>query len=205
MTRREIAITAGLVFVIFLVSPPAWDALKLEYSQWQDERAEQWLRKRAERIRVLNQAPLPRLPERPGDRARFPRQSFRVTFDGQGFGIDTFSGVFYYGPRDTTIIVRLTDAQLDSLYEEALLDRLFEMPQPRFLGPERLGSTSWGGDLTLYTINAERSFRWDAWNRNVPWTEDHRRLNSFVIHLKQMVESSPELLALPRSTRWRID
>ena len=205
MTRRGIAITVGLIFVILVVSPPSWDALKLKYSQWQDERAEQWLRRRAERIRALNAMPLPRLPERPGDRARFPREGFRVTFDGTEFAIDTFSGVFYYGPRDTTIIVRLAKAQLDSLYEEALLDRLFEMQEPRFLGAERLGSVRYGGVLTLYWSHDERSFRWDAWDRDVLWSEDHKRLNSFVIRLGNMLESSPEMLALPRPTRWRID
>jgi hypothetical protein len=94
--------------------------------------------------------------------------------------------------------MQLAPAQLDTLYEDALGDRLFEMPQPAYIGTQWAGGEHWGGWLTARSGAMSNALRWDAWTMNVRWSDDHKRLNAYVSELVRMVKSLPEYRALPR-------
>jgi hypothetical protein len=161
------------------------------------------------RFRDRNQQPPLQLPERTEDRARYPRETFEVRFvNDNGFGIDTASGMVNYDridDPDTMIALRLSDAQLDTLYEEALKNRLFEMEEPLPLGTRWAGAEHWGGMLTVKSGALERSFRWDVWNPTANWTDGHKRINSYVGTLERMVVTSPVYRAMPRPKGMYID
>jgi len=203
MTLRRILLSFSVAFSLLLIFgfAPSWDGLRIKYESWRESIRLKEQREQAARNRQLNEQPPAMLPVRPGDRARYPRQTFAIRYvDENGFGIDTASGMANFDritDADTMIALRLTDARLDSLYEEALHDRMFEMQQPGYLSGSWGGSEHWGGELTLWAGGSSRVFRWDFWNPTASWTDDHKRLDAFVATLKRMVVTSSEYRKMP--------
>ena len=84
-----------------------------------------------------------------GDRERYPRRGFGIVFESQwGFAVDTFAGRVtkdLVSIPDTTIDLRLSDAQLDTLYDAVLRMRLFDYPEPHpITGPVSVFPNAYG-------------------------------------------------------------
>lgn len=202
MKLRSILFAVAAAIVVLCLAPPAWFQAKSIFANWQEVERARAATARMARVREWNRRPPALLPERSGDRNRYPRQSFVVSYiDGNGFAIDTAVGTVTYDrivDPDTTIAMRLTTAQLDTLYKAALLDRLFDMPQPWRIPSQWAGAEHWGGDLTVGAGSVRHALRRDSWGGTEPWTDDHKRLQAFVAELRRMVEASPVYRALPR-------
>jgi hypothetical protein len=209
MKPRFMILAALLASLLLAFGRAAWEFGRGKVGELNEAHLTRAESERASRIRTSNDTPAATLPRRPGDRHRYPRETFAITYlDGNGFGIDTARGVVHYdriSDSDTTIVLQLTRGQLDSLYDEALNDRMFEMVEPRPIGTSWVGAEHWGGVLTLKAGESKRSFRWDFRGRTEPWSEDYKRLNLFVANLKRMVQTSPAYLAQPRPRGLYID
>jgi hypothetical protein len=208
MKARTILFIAALLVVLACVAPPAWFQARSIYSTWLEARQRHADAERFARIRAFNARPPVPLVDRPADRATYPRESFAVSFvDENGFGVDTGKGTVTQdriSDPDTTVAMRLSPAELDTLYDDAIRDRLFEMPQPRPLPWIYFGS-HWSGVLTLGAGSARHSLQWDLWTWNEPWSDDHKRLNSYVRKLARMAKKSPAYRVLPRPRGMYID
>jgi len=139
--------------------------------------------------------------ERPQDRTRYPRNTFWLSFsDATGFAIDTKAGTVTQdriGDPDTTTEMRLSDTQIDTLYEDALRCRLLEMPQPAQLHDFSSGDEKWTGVLTMQAGSARNALRWRPWSRGDLWSDDHKRLDAYIEELQRMVHEAPAFRALP--------
>src|SRR5262245_52009908 len=112
--------------IVLVVPQTVWRDLahwpaQLAYEQ-QRRDDEQWRRR-----------PPGELPIRPQDYRRFPRSGFGfvITY-GTGTRIDTFRGTATkdIGDPDTTIDLRLTPAEMDSVYQAMIAMRFFDLPEP---------------------------------------------------------------------------
>jgi hypothetical protein len=84
-------------------------------------------------IRWRTALPAPRLATRPDDLEKYPRASFGFVYGNDHRGLDTFAGTFtsaLLGRSDTTIALRLSSADLDTIYGRMIEMRFFELPEP---------------------------------------------------------------------------
>ena len=152
----------------------------------------------------LRDNPAPRLPVRKSDHLRLPRDGFGVVFrTGTGFMLDTMAGRvtkdLVMGP-DTTIVLQLTRAELDAIYDKAIEIRFFDYPEPRpplevhgIMTPSE-GATS----LSITAGATTRTLSWES--GNVPGganLDDWKRLFELVLLIRDTVERRPEYRALP--------
>jgi hypothetical protein len=128
--------------------------------------------------------------------------------DATGFAVDTKAGTVTQdrvSDPDTTIAMRLTEAQIDTLYEDALRYRLLEMPPPGQLSEFWSGAGKWTGVVTPHAGAFQQSLRWAPWTRSELWSGNHKRLDAYVNELQRMVHNAPAYRALPRPRSNYID
>jgi len=185
-----------------LVVPTSWSRLRSIPGDWILARSEARGWSGSTWTHFLNLQPPRAQPERERDRTRYPRSAFWLSFsDATGFAIDTKAGTVTQDrilDPDTTIAMRLSDAQIDTLYEDALRCRLLEMPQPAQLQAFACGGEKWSGVLNVQAGAARNSLRWLPWSRVDQWSDDHKRLDAYIEELQRMVHNAPGFRALPR-------
>jgi hypothetical protein len=147
--------------------------------------------------------PAPPLAWRAGDEARFPRRDFGFVYeDWTGTRIDTFQDSVTkdrVADPDTTVALGLSDAELDTLWREALAARLFDLPEPSPWPTDPASMIVPGGitRLRLSTATAERRWIWDSRHVRRRRSDESKRLHAFLRHVMEMVERHP---AYPRSS-----
>lgn len=138
------------------------------------------------------------------DSWRFPRSGFGFLLEsGYGEKVDTFSGLVtkdMVGDPDTTIRLRLTEAELDTIYQAAIAIRLFDYPEPC---PPQVGNP-WVPSTTMrLKIRAgwvTKEFSWETGYGPAVGAEDEwRGLRQFVRLIERVVENRSEYRALPRA------
>jgi hypothetical protein len=192
MWRRVYHVLVVLLVVVgvCMVVPELWNAavdtlsIPHYYAEWHDK------------------LPARPLPTRRGDRERYPRDGFGLVLQYHYFRLDTFAGTAtrkLYMEPDTTIELKLSDAQLDALYEAALGMRLFDIPGPLppfFPDDGILSRTEW------LTVRAGTSTKEFAWSRDYPRPEpapdDWKRFVELIQTVDNMVRSDSGFRALPR-------
>lgn len=201
---RRLLQLLGLAVLFALVAIPLTGAGRDAVKGWQEERKARAEHAERERIYRANEVPPPALPARPGDRDRFPRGSFAIQYVGHhGFAVDTGAGTAtkdMIAGRDTTIVLRLADAQVDSLYELCLADRLFDTVQNQRLPQGWARARDGGGDLVVQAGGLKNRLWWSPAGSGVPWTADRKRLSRIVRMIQWMVEQHPAYRALPQPT-----
>jgi len=158
-----------------------------------------------------NQLPARPLPLRKRDLERYPRAGFRLALDRHDFRLDTVAGTLtrkgFYEQPETTIAMRLSDAQLDTVYAAVMSMRLFDitMPRPPFIPYD---STQWGTRLTVRAGGTTRRLQRGEsdqvvlLSRLVP--DDVKRFNGLIATIDRMVRSDSAFRALPRPKVVRI-
>ncbi|MEQ1832066.1 MAG: hypothetical protein ABL977_03340 [Candidatus Eisenbacteria bacterium] len=161
------------------------------------------------------------LPLRAGDTARFPRDRFGFVFSSErGTRIDTRSGTMTIDrvmDPDTTIALRFSEAELDTLYKEAIAIRLFDelTLDPEHKDAEAISSSQRYG-LSVRTGASEREFGWQSYAladgrwADGSWAagraaDDWKRLNEFVGHAAGIARRHAEYRALPPARGVYID
>jgi len=82
---------------------------------------------------------------------------------------------------------------------------LFDGRLPWWLPCSWAGCEHWGGIVTVSAGNAENSFEWNYWSMREPWSDDHKRVDSYVRMLRRMVDQHPAYRALPEPSGMYID
>ena len=150
-----------------------------------------------------DQIPL-ELRARRQDYRRFPRVGFGFVLEtGNGFLVDTFSDSvtkdMVRGP-DTTIALRLTEEELDAIYETMIAIRFFEFPEPH-LPTERRGYLTPNDGVVRLTARAGGVTRTQSWfTGDVPTgarIDDWKRLYLLTELIWRIVESHAEYQELP--------
>ena len=177
---------AMAIVALCVIIPWSWDATR-----------ETWYAARGAFTRWRNAQPPRPLPERKGDRERYPRRGFGLVLeDTRGFRVDTFAGTAtkdMIGLPDTTIALRFSDAQLDTLYDAVIRMRLFDDPGPiPYLAH---------GETRL-TVRAGPSTRVLAWSHGYFWpprpiSDGEKRLHALLDTIGRMVSTDPAFRALP--------
>ena len=143
------------------------------------------------------------LPLRPGDRERYPRRGFGLVFESSwGERIDTFAGEAtkdLCALPDTTIELRLSDAQLDTLYDAVICMRLFDYPEPH---PPARGTgilcPSSKSRLVVRAGDATKVLTWESGDWPLLQVSDEwKRLRALTRTVSRMVASHPAYRALP--------
>lgn len=145
----------------------------------------------------------PELPRRVADQKRFPRATFGFVLEaGYGERIDTFNGVVtkdLVDDPDTTVELKLSDAELDTLYERALAIRLFDYPEPHPL-IESMSGMQPHGTMRLQVRAGTRdiTLEWDT--GRVPGgktVDEWKRLYEWIRLARKIVANRPEYRSLP--------
>jgi hypothetical protein len=138
------------------------------------------------------------LPIRPIDYLRFPRVGFGfVLGDNTGFKIDTFRGTVtkdLVEDPDTTIALRLSPAEMDSIYQAMIAMRFFDLPKP----PLEFGGVPFF--ITTFEAHAGLAvehLEWSTLGRRP--SDDWKRLDRLTRMIEAMVDRKPEWQALPKS------
>jgi hypothetical protein len=195
MWRRRIH-DAVIVFLLgvgmWMVVPAVWEATRdaydtalHDYVRWSDARPPRPLR------------------ERKGDRQRHPRRGFGFALQ-DGLHVDTFAGTAtnMRGLPDTTIELRLSDAQLDTLYGAVIHMRLFDDRKLQSV----LGSHGFlGSRLTLRAGASTKALAWDrqgfwafyGYHRE-PLPDEWKRFDRLLRMIDRMVEADSAYRALPK-------
>ena len=141
------------------------------------------------------------LPERRGDRQRYPRRGFGLVLECEtGERVDTFAGTATKDLcmlPDTTIELRLSEAQLDTLYDTVVRMRIFDLPEhPR---PRRtmVFVSSFGTRFVVRAGETAKVFTWRDGDPSPPLPYEWKRLFAVVNSLRRMVTSHPAYRALP--------
>ncbi|MEO8500442.1 MAG: hypothetical protein ABI565_05970 [Vicinamibacteria bacterium] len=136
---------------------------------------------------------------------RFPRQGFGAILKvSTGDRVDTVRGQVtkdLVGRRDTTIAMPFTGHQLDQLYECAIRDRLFDLPEPHPARELFLIQPSLGIRLELRAGGVVRRFEWDRIHPPEPTRDAWARLRTFVVMLDSMATNHASYKALPAARR----
>jgi len=140
------------------------------------------------------------LPIRPIDYVRFPRAGFGfVLAHGTGFEINTFRGTVtkdLVGDPDTTIALRLSPPEMDSVYQAMIAMRFFDLPRPHPLfHSEHLVVPSTGTTLEAHSGLAVEHLEWSTFDRRP--SDDWKRLDRLILMIEDMVHRKPEWQALP--------
>jgi hypothetical protein len=162
-------------------------------------------------VRWSDARPPRSLPERKGDRERYPRRGFGLELRyGRGFRVDTFLSLatkdMIAGP-DTTIALKLSDAQLDTLYDTVIRMRLFDYPGPP---PPSHSPTSYDSDhsasLTVRAGQARKELSW-SWDdfRPQPLPDEWKRFDRLERMIGRMVRADSAFRALPPPQGFYID
>lgn|SRR5262245_5290545 len=196
--RGKLALVASLAVVAACVLEfgSLWSAPAETYYRIQYAVANRYTRWR-------NAQPARVLPSRPGDRERYPRRDFGLVLEGNtGERVDTRAGLVtkdLVELPDTTVQLRLSEAQLDSLYAAVIRMRIFDVPEPHpkpALPP--LACPNFKTRLLVRAGDATRSFMWestDLWGTAL--SDDWKRLFALTDMLVRMVQADPVYRALP--------
>ncbi len=214
MSPRTVVATVIAIVGLGVILPPV--VVPFAQSVWWD------IERLVELPRVQAARRPPRaLPLRTGDTARFSRDSFAfVLATERGTWIDTRAGTMTVDrimDPDTTIALRFSEAELDTLYREAIAIRLFD---ELTLDPEHKDSGvisfSQRYRLTVRAGTREREFGWHAialvdgrW-ADGSWAagraaDDWKRLREFVGHAAGIAHRHAEYRALPPARGVYID
>jgi hypothetical protein len=141
------------------------------------------------------------LPIRPIDYVRFPRAGFSFVLGySTGFEIDTFHGTVtkdLVEDRDTTVTLRLSPAEMDSIYQAMIAMRFFDLPQPHPpFHEEHMVVPMTGITYEAHAGPAVQRLEWSTGDRRP--SDDWKRLHRLVRRIEDMVERKPEWQALPR-------
>ena len=185
---------AVAIVALCVIIPWSWDATRETwyaayrvFTRWQDAQ------------------PPRQLPERKGDRERYRRSGFGLILEStRGLGVDTFAGTAtkdMIGLPDTTIAMRLSDAQLDTLYDMVIHIRLFDNPGPM---PQLASNHGFGYESRL-TVRAGSSTRVFTWSHDYFWPiyrphplpDDWKRFSALLDTIGRMVRTHPAYAALP--------
>lgn len=151
-----------------------------------------------------NDPPLKPRRIRRSDLRRYPRSdfSFELRTD-HGYRVDTRTGIatkdMVIDP-DTTIALRLTPAELDTIYRAAISMRIFEYQEPHPVLETNGGFTC---PSSVYYLHVEaggyqRDLRWGtAYNPGGKTLDQWRRLYDLVHMIQRTVAKHPEYQALP--------
>ena len=201
---RRVLWLLGLAVLLALVGIPLAGAIRDGFQGWRSERAARAQQAECERIQAANEVPPPDLPARPGDRDRFPRSSFVVRYVGHyGFAVDTGRSTVTKDmiiAADTTVSMRLPDAQLDSLYERCLADRLFDTSMNQQPHEGWAGAGDHGGELVVRAGGLENRLSWLPASFSDHWTDEWKRLHRIVGMVQRMAMQHPAYRALPPPT-----
>src|SRR5690242_18005831 len=112
MNARRVLFLSALLVGLVCVAPIAWFQARSSYSTWRSAWQVRAAREFIARVRTRNARPPASLPDRPSDRAKYPRESFAVSFvDTTGFGVDTGNGTVTQDRNfdpDTTVAMQLS-------------------------------------------------------------------------------------------------
>lgn len=161
------------------------------------------------------------LRPRPGDTVRFPRDGFALVLASEhGTKLDTRAGTMTVDrieDPDTTILLRLSEAELDTLFREAIAIRLFD---ELVLDPEHKDTAAISSSdrcwLWVCAGAREREFRWQSYAlvdgrwADESWAagraaDDWKRLREFVGHAAGIARRHAEYRALPPARGTYID
>jgi len=144
------------------------------------------------------------LPLRRSDFDRFPRDSFGFVYEERGEGggrvsIDTFRGSAtrrWPTEPESTVVLRFTDAELDTIYRAMITNRLFDSSESHPPGGQATSLLPWHEiGLLARAGSAERHLRWsteDCPRSTDPW----KRLYSIVNLIRRIAQSHSEYQAL---------
>jgi hypothetical protein len=140
------------------------------------------------------------LPIRPIDYLRFPRAGFGFILRySTGFEVDTFRGTMTKDlvlDPDTTITLRLSPAEMDSVYQAMIAMRLFDLPQPHPPFHSESGAQpSYATTLEAHAGSAVEHLEWSTFDQRP--SDDWKRLDRLIRMIEAMVEREPEWEALP--------
>jgi hypothetical protein len=150
------------------------------------------------------------LPERKGDRERYPRRGFGLELQyARGFRVDTFLGMAtkdMVERPDTTISMRLSEAQLDTLYDAVIRMRLFDYPGPAPPFHSSMGSSDHWSRLTVRAGESRKVLEW-YWEyfRPRPMPDEWKRFANLEHTIGRMVRADSAYRALPSAKRTYID
>ena len=142
------------------------------------------------------------LPLRAGDLERYPRRGFGMVFECEpDFRVDTFAGTASNpgGSPDTTIRLRLSDAQLDTLYGAVIRMRFFDYPEPHPPIRRALGMVpSFRRRLLVRAGGATKTLAWETGVRpESPIPDAWKRVYALARLVARMVEADPAYRSLP--------
>ena len=206
MSPRTVIATVVAIVGLGVILPPVMVPFAQEV-WWDIERLVELPRVQAAR------RPPRALPLRPGDTERFPRDNFAFVFSSErGTRIDTRAAtmtVDRIGDPDTTIALRFSEAELDTLYREAIAIRLFDelTLDPAHKDSGRIASSQ-RSSLSVRAGVREREFGWQSgalaegrW-ADGRWAagraaDDWNRLSRLVGHVFGIARRHAEYRALP--------
>ncbi len=141
------------------------------------------------------------LPLRQGDFAKYPRENFGFVLERSlGEKIDTFAGVatkdMVIGP-DTTIALRLTEAELDTIYNKVIAIRFFDYPMFLWNDPRTQMSPQESLHLEVRVGDVVKDLRWTTGEPVPELVQQRKRLGELVGLIQRMVTSHAEYQALP--------
>jgi hypothetical protein len=162
-------------------------------------------------VRWSDARPPRSLPERKSDRERYPRRGFGLELQsGRGLRVDTFLGLAtkdMIGAPDTTIALRLSDAQLDTLYDAMIRMRLFDYPGPAppLHSPTSYHSDRWAS-LTVRAGPARKELSWEQdYFRPRPMPDEWKRFDHLERMIVRMVLADSGFRALPPPKGYYVD
>jgi hypothetical protein len=162
----------------------------------------QWAQVRARWVTAGARRPPRKLAIRSHDYQRYPREAFGfVLEDHWGNRVDTFAGTItrdLIADRDTTITMRLSNAEMDAIYEKAIEIRLFEFPGRL---PDRISGSMYPARrirLVARAGDARQSLVWDTGGlvEGVP-SDDWKRRRDLIRLIEGTVRAREEYRALP--------
>jgi len=194
----KVFIVVMLVVGTWLVLPFLWEATTDTYYTVTNSIVDRY-------VRWSDARPPRPMPERKGDRERYPRRGFGLELQySRGFRVDTFLGLAtkdMIGEPDTTIALRLSDAQLDTLYEAVIGMRLFDFsgPTPPFHWKADESNSERWARLTVRAGSSRKVLEWSAeyW-RPRPMPDEWKRFVALERTIGRMVMADPGFRALPR-------
>ncbi len=163
---------------------------------------------RAERARLeaLGRRPPKLLPVGAEDYRRYPRDGFGFVFENNvGDRIDTFAGTCRTELRtlpDTTIALRLTETDLDSIYEVMIRMHFFD-PRQRFESVKVSNACSPPIVLHLFARagTVTRELTWDVCCLSSSYPnrpDDQKRLIALTALIRRRIDGNSEYRKLPR-------